>query len=121
MRLRGAYVARRVSYALIALLAVLVLNFIIPRAVPGNPVQIFANPRILPSLETKILTARFGLDQPIWMQFLSLPERNFSMAAGLWSLFQVLSDAGLERNSCLPAVDFVSRRPFDGGDCRFWA
>jgi peptide/nickel transport system permease protein len=69
MRLRGAYVARRVSYALIALLAVLVLNFIIPRAVPGSPVQIFANPRILPSLETKILTARFGLDQPIWMQF----------------------------------------------------
>jgi peptide/nickel transport system permease protein len=70
LRLRGAYVARRVSYALIALLAVLVLNFVIPRAVPGNPVQIFANPRVLPSLETKILTARFGLDQPVWMQFL---------------------------------------------------
>jgi len=69
MRLRGAYVARRILYALIALFAVIVLNFIIPRAVPGNPVQIFANPRILPAIETKILTQRFGLNEPIWEQF----------------------------------------------------
>jgi peptide/nickel transport system permease protein len=70
MRLRGAYVARRILYALIALFAVIVLNFIIPRAVPGNPVLIFANPRVLPALETKILTQRFGLNEPLWDQFL---------------------------------------------------
>ncbi len=64
MRLRGAYVARRILYALIALFAVIVLNFLIPRAVPGNPVEIFANPRVLPAIETKILTQRFGLNKP---------------------------------------------------------
>jgi peptide/nickel transport system permease protein len=70
MRLRWAYVARRIVYALIALFAVTILNFIIPRAVPGNPVLIFANPRVLPSIESKILTQRFGLNQPVWVQFL---------------------------------------------------
>ncbi len=70
MRLRGAYVARRILYALIALFAVIVLNFLIPRAVPGNPVEIFANPRVLPALETKALTERFGLNKPVWDQFL---------------------------------------------------
>ncbi|MDG6921463.1 MAG: ABC transporter permease [Nitrososphaerota archaeon] len=64
------YVLRRGFYAFITFLIVLVLNFAIPRVMPGSPVQYFANPRILPSLEAKLLTERFGLDKPIWTQFL---------------------------------------------------
>ncbi len=64
------YVLRRGLYAFVTFLIVLVLNFAIPRVMPGSPVQYFANPRILPSLEAKLLTERFGLDKPIWTQFL---------------------------------------------------
>jgi len=64
------YIVRRAFYSFITFLIVLVINFIIPRIMPGSPVQYFANPRILPSLEAKLLTERFGLDKPIWTQFI---------------------------------------------------
>jgi peptide/nickel transport system permease protein len=66
---RRNYILRRALYAFITFVIVLVLNFIIPRLMPGDPVQYFANPRILPSVETRLLTERFGLDKPIWVQF----------------------------------------------------
>jgi peptide/nickel transport system permease protein len=64
------YLLRRAFYAFVTFLIVLVLNFILPRLMPGNPVQYFANPRILPSIESQLLTHRFGLDKPVWDQFL---------------------------------------------------
>jgi peptide/nickel transport system permease protein len=67
--LQRSYIVRRAIYAFITFLIVLVINFAIPRVMPGSPIQYFANPRILPSLEAKILAARFGLDQPVWVQF----------------------------------------------------
>jgi peptide/nickel transport system permease protein len=63
------YVLRRALYAFITFLFVLALNFAIPRLMPGSPVQYFANPKILPSVEAHLLTQRFGLDKPIWIQF----------------------------------------------------
>jgi peptide/nickel transport system permease protein len=63
------YILRRAAYAFVTFLFVLVLNFAIPRLMPGNPVQYFANPKILPSLEAQLLTHRFGLDQPVLTQF----------------------------------------------------
>jgi len=64
-----AYLVRRAFYAFVTFLIVLVLNFIIPRLMPGSPVQYFANPKIFPTLESQLLTQRFGLDKPIWDQF----------------------------------------------------
>ena len=63
------YLLRRAFYAFVTFLIVLVLNFAIPRLMPGNPIQYFANPKILPALEAKLLTTRFGLDKPILDQF----------------------------------------------------
>jgi len=63
------YLIRRSFYAFVTFLIVLVLNFIIPRIMPGSPVQYFANPKILPSIESHLLTQRFGLDKPVWDQF----------------------------------------------------
>jgi peptide/nickel transport system permease protein len=64
-----SYIIRRALYAFVTFLIVLIINFAIPRVMPGSPIQYFANPRILPALEAKILSARFGLDEPIWTQF----------------------------------------------------
>ena len=67
--MQRSYIVRRAFYAFITFLIVLVVNFVIPRVMPGSPIQYFANPRILPALEAKILAARFGLDEPLWTQF----------------------------------------------------
>jgi peptide/nickel transport system permease protein len=67
--MRREYILRRALYSFITFLLVLAINFAIPRLMPGSPVQYFANPKVLSSVETKILTARFGLDKPIWEQF----------------------------------------------------
>jgi peptide/nickel transport system permease protein len=67
--MRREYIARRALYAFITFLLVLALNFAIPRLMPGSPVQYFANPKVVPSVETKLLTAKFGLDKPVWTQF----------------------------------------------------
>lgn len=63
------YVLRRALYAFVTFLIVVCINFMIPRLMPGSPVEYFANPKILPSLETQLLTARFGLDKPVTTQF----------------------------------------------------
>jgi peptide/nickel transport system permease protein len=68
--MNSGYIARRAVYAFVTFLIVLVLNFVIPRLMPGSPVQYFANPKILPSIEAHLLTQRFGLDKPVWDQFL---------------------------------------------------
>jgi peptide/nickel transport system permease protein len=64
-----SYIVRRAIYAFVTFLIVLVINFVIPRVMPGSPVQYFANPHILPALEAKILAVRFGLNEPLWTQF----------------------------------------------------
>jgi peptide/nickel transport system permease protein len=67
--MRREYILRRALYSFITFVLVLGINFAIPRAMPGSPVQYFANPKVLSSVETKILTARFGLNKPVWTQF----------------------------------------------------
>jgi peptide/nickel transport system permease protein len=64
------YLIHRALYAFVTFLIVLLINFIIPRLMPGSPVQYFANPHILPSIESQLLTHRFGLDKPVLDQFL---------------------------------------------------
>lgn len=64
------YLIRRALYAFVTFLIVLLINFIIPRLMPGSPVQYFANPHVIPSIESQLLTHRFGLDKPVWDQFL---------------------------------------------------
>ena len=77
------YLVRRAIYAFVTFLLVLVLNFAIPRVMPGSPVQYFANPKILPSVEAKLLTQRFGLDKPILDQFLLYIQGVFSWPPNL--------------------------------------
>jgi len=64
------YIVRRVVASLIAIFAIITINFILFRVLPGNPVQLlFRNPRL--TLEQiKTLEAEFGLDKPLLDQFL---------------------------------------------------
>lgn len=63
--------SRLLNYG-IAFLAILCLNFLLPRLMPGDPLQaIYGDEALLQmTAETKAqITARFGLDEPMWEQF----------------------------------------------------
>ncbi len=86
--MQRSYIVRRAIYSFVTFLIVLVINFIIPRVMPGSPIQYFANPRVLPSIEAKILAARFGLDQPVWVQFVLYLEGVFHWPPDLGVSYQ---------------------------------
>lgn len=74
----GKYLLRKVLWYLGALLAALVLNFLLPRLVPGSPVDaIIAQMTQGGGVQGEQLQAihenfmrEFGLDKPMWEQFL---------------------------------------------------
>lgn len=66
----GRYVAKRAATSIITFFAVLVLTFILFRLLPGNPVLLlFRNPQ-LTQQQIEQLSAQFGLDKPLYVQFL---------------------------------------------------
>ncbi len=74
----GKYLLRKVLWYLGALIAALVLNFLLPRLVPGSPVDaIIAQMNQGGGVQGEQLQAihanfmrEFGLDKPMWQQFL---------------------------------------------------
>lgn len=68
--MRGAgYVWKRVAFAVATVYVALTLNFILFRVLPGSPVsQISRVPNASPEMK-KILTQQFGLDRPLWEQY----------------------------------------------------
>ena len=62
------YVLQRLALMLVTLFAVITLTFFLMHAVPGGP---FVSERMLaPEIEAA-LNAKYGLDQPVWQQYLN--------------------------------------------------
>ncbi|CAM3986812.1 ABC transporter permease [Cohnella lubricantis] len=64
------YVIRRLLIALPVLLGVTVINFIIMRMAPGNPVDMLVNPK-LPAAAIEAKRLELGLNDPAYMQYLN--------------------------------------------------
>jgi len=63
------YVVRRFLGAIIAVFAILTINFFIFRILPGNPIELlFRNPRLTDE-QIRALEAQFGLDRPLIDQY----------------------------------------------------
>jgi len=63
------FVVRRLIGSIIAVLAISILNFILFRILPGNPIELlFRSPTLSPE-QIKALEAQFGLDKPLIEQF----------------------------------------------------
>jgi len=74
MKGRGAYLGAKVGWALLTLALVIIFNFVLFRILPGDPARSVAHdPRISPET-VAALTARFGLDKPL---FLALDGGNW--------------------------------------------
>lgn len=69
------YIIKRSVFALIAIIAVFIFNFILPRLMPGNPMMfIMGGTKLMPETR-EMLTKRFGLDKSVWEQFVAYTWR----------------------------------------------
>ena len=63
---RSNYILRKVAFATLTLVAVIVFNFVLFRILPGDPVKlIIHSPRMTREAQDRI-RANFGLDKPLW-------------------------------------------------------
>jgi len=63
------YLIRRTINAFVTYVVALILIFAIPRLIPGNPQDVMASSYRLPGEVANELSRRFGLDQPMSIQF----------------------------------------------------
>jgi peptide/nickel transport system permease protein len=63
------FIKKRIITSILAFFAVINLDFIIPRLVPGNAALILAAGSMLAPAQVAALTKRFGLDKPITDQY----------------------------------------------------
>ncbi|MCC6802415.1 MAG: ABC transporter permease [Anaerolineae bacterium] len=58
---------RKLGFAVITLLVVIVFNFFLFRILPGDPVRLlFRNPRLTRDAQ-ELIRVQFGLDKPVWL------------------------------------------------------
>ena len=66
---RAEYVVKRLAFAVMTVFVAITINFVLFRALPGNAVADLARaPHASPQLRAA-LTHEFGLDQPLWKQY----------------------------------------------------
>ena len=71
----------RLARVLVVFMIIVVLNFLLPRAMPGNPASILANEFNLPAETVRILTDLWKLDRPLHEQFVAYLTSLFT---GQW-------------------------------------
>jgi peptide/nickel transport system permease protein len=64
-----SYVAKRVAFAIVTILIIMTMNFVIFRLMPGNPVAMVADMVRLRPEQVARLYELFGLDRPLWDQY----------------------------------------------------
>jgi len=62
------YTVRRIAQIVPILVGVGTLTFFLTNAIPGDPVDILIGPDVSPA-RRRALTARYGLDQPLWRRY----------------------------------------------------
>lgn len=78
--IRYDYLARKLLFALLTLVIVVVFNFFLFRILPGDPVKLlFRNPRLTREAQETI-RVQFGLDKPVWVDLERLGAGDFSAA-----------------------------------------
>ncbi|MFQ5592756.1 MAG: ABC transporter permease [Anaerolineae bacterium] len=73
----GKYALRRLVQMIPALLTVSIAVFMIIHLIPGDPAKIIAGPNATDE-QLEALTRQFGLDQPLWIQYLTWLRNAFS-------------------------------------------
>lgn len=99
----GRYIATKTVWYAVALVAAVGLNFLLPRLVPGNPVDVIVSNltrggSVTSEQQKQIydgFVAEFGLDQPLWQQFLTYVGKVLSGDLGTSFAYYPASVNGL--------------------------
>ncbi len=79
----AAYIARRLLMIVPTLIAISLITFIIMHATPGSPLQPRApNANPLPPAAQEALAKKYGLDKPLWQQYLNYLRHIFTLDFG---------------------------------------
>ncbi|MGI0090779.1 MAG: ABC transporter permease [Nitrososphaerales archaeon] len=71
------FLYRRILTYVVVLIAVLNLTFFLPRFAPGNAADILAGGTRVPAEAAKLIAVRFGLDQPLPIQYVDFLKNIF--------------------------------------------
>src|SRR3990170_5010492 len=64
-----SYIAKRLVFAAVTIFIIMTLNFIIFRLMPGDPISMIADVVRLRPEQVRRLHELFGLDKPLWDQY----------------------------------------------------
>lgn len=85
MALKGfaSFAIRKAIAAIITIFAIVCVNFAIFRMVPGDPIRMmFRDPRVTAE-QMQLVREKFGLDKPLWGQFVSYLRELFQGNLGI--------------------------------------
>ncbi|MHB8567509.1 MAG: ABC transporter permease [Nitrososphaerales archaeon] len=77
------FIRKRIITTIVAFFVATNLDFILPRLVPGNAAEIFASGTKLPATAVILIQERFGLNQPVTVQYVDYLRNVF----GTWPPF----------------------------------
>jgi peptide/nickel transport system permease protein len=78
-----AYFARKIAGLLVTVFLVLTFNFYLFRILPGNPFTLLFRGAGLSAEAMRGLNAQFGLDKPLWLQYLIYLRNTASGSLGI--------------------------------------
>lgn len=81
------YMIKKTAFAVIAIIAVFLFNFILPRMMPGNPMMFVMGGVKLEPETREMLIRRFGLDKSVWEQFIAYTQRSLQGDLGFSFLY----------------------------------
>lgn len=74
------YIGKRIFYALLTLLVLIALTFFMMRLLPGDP---FIGEKAIPETTMKALQEKYGLNKPVWEQFIMYLTNVFKGDLGI--------------------------------------
>jgi peptide/nickel transport system permease protein len=73
---RSDYLIRKIAFAIVTLIVVIIFNFFLFRILPGDPVKLLIHsPRMTTEAQERI-RVNFGLDKPVWFNMAGIREEG---------------------------------------------
>lgn len=104
--MRWGYLARKAGWALLTLFFVLTVNFSLFRVMPGDPIALLARSQRLSPEAMEQQRQLFGLDQPLWQQYVTYLQQTLRLDLGV-SLISGVPVTDMVRGALWPTVLLV--------------
>lgn len=111
---RSDYLVRKIAFAIVTLIAVIIFNFFLFRILPGDPVKLLIHsPRMTAEAQERI-RRNFGLDKPVWINVDAIQEEGLlgvfdtQFTAYVRNLFE--GDLGISFSTRRDVSDLIRER-----------